>query len=151
VLLREMESCAGPVPYCLGKPNSAGCTPLIGFSGTPSLGDGQPLQVLGGNIVNKTLGLLAYSTSGYALIPFAGGALCLQSPIRRTVVVHSGGSPVGLDCSGLLVFDFEAFAKSGADAGLVPGAVVDAQWWYRDGGSSFGVGLSNALQFELCP
>ena len=39
------------------------------------------------------------------------------------------------------------------DAGLVPGATIGARWYYRDSHdpAGFGMGLSDALRFAICP
>jgi hypothetical protein len=50
-----------PAVYCAGKFNRPGCTPLIGFSGTPSASSGVSFLVTATNFVNQKCGLLAYS------------------------------------------------------------------------------------------
>ena len=44
-----------------------------------------------------------------------------------------------------------ALIQSGTDPGLVTGAQVNAQFWYRDNADAFGIGLSNALGFSIEP
>ena len=57
--------------------------------------------------------------------------------------------PSGVDCSGTLSFLWTgAYALS---QGALPGQPVRAQFWYRDAAASFGVGLSDALHFEVLP
>jgi hypothetical protein len=53
------------------------------------------------------------------------------------------------DCSGVFSFDWRAWMISGADASLLAGTTVDAQFWSRDPPSSFSVNLSNALEFTI--
>jgi len=82
---------------------------------------------------------------------YQGGWLCVQSPMCRTPVQLSGGSPGVDDCSGAYSFDFNAHIQSGVDAALVPGALVYAQFWSRDPGASFNTNLSDALRFGIAP
>jgi hypothetical protein len=77
--------------------------------------------------------------------------LCVGSPLRRTSSSSSGGSTSGDDCSGTLNYEFNAHIQSGADAALVAGAEVFAQYWSRDPASVGTIGLSDALQFVITP
>jgi hypothetical protein len=79
--------------------------------------------------------------------------MCAASPLRRSGILQSGGNPPPVDCSGAFSFDFRAWALSGADATLVAGATVNAQFWYRDvfDPAGFGSGLSDAVEFVLQP
>jgi hypothetical protein len=94
------------------------------------------------------LGILAYSKTGPAAIPFQGGIWCSVGPFVRTPVRYSGGNA---GCSGSLGIDFNAWAASGADPALVAGAQFWAQWWYRDPASPSATGLTDALTATLCP
>ncbi len=134
--------------YCTAKVNSQGCTPAIGFSGTPSASSGAGFHVSATNIVPNKNGLLFYSISGPAATSFQGGFLCMNSPIKRTAVQVSGGSAA---CSGSFDIDFNAYIASGVDATLIGGAHVWAQYWSRDPASASTTNLTNALAFTLWP
>ncbi|MBM3989125.1 MAG: hypothetical protein FJ294_14350 [Planctomycetes bacterium] len=137
-----------PQRYCTSKVNSLGCTPTIGWSGTPSL-SGTPFTVECTQVLNQRSGLLFY---GFApqFLPFQGGYLCVRPPTARTPVTNSGGSPAPTsDCSGVHTFDFGAHLSSGVDPALVAGELVNTQFWYRDPASSFHSGRSDALSFGL--
>jgi hypothetical protein len=54
-------------------------------------------------------------------------------------------------CLGTYAFDFNAWIQGPAAAVLVPGSTVAAQYFYRDPPDAFGVGLTNAVRFEICP
>jgi hypothetical protein len=97
--------------------------------------------------------MLLYSTSGALAAPFAGGILCLQAPIRRTPPQSSGGSTVGSDCTGVFVFDFNAWIASGADPALVAGVSVWTQYWSRDPGfpPPANASLTDAATFVVWP
>jgi Tol biopolymer transport system component len=144
------RSCVSPVAYCTAKTNSLGCTSAIDWTGTPSGSTSVPFTIHAGNVRNKSHGTLVFSLVGPLGAPFQGGTLCVHAPIKRTPVSFSGGSATGVDCSGNLSFDFNAFAQSGANPALIDGANVWAQFWSRDGGDPFTSNLSNALAFTLC-
>jgi len=141
-----------PITYCSSKTNSLGCTPAIGSSGTPSASAGSGFFVTASDVINNKSGLVFYGTSGPASIPFQGGWLCAQPPIKRTSVQSSGGNPPPNDCSGSFNLDFNAYVASGADPALVLGTNVWLQYWSRDPGFSppNNTSLTNALSITLC-
>ena len=146
-----------PTVYCTAKLNSLGCTPSIGATGTASASATSGFSVTCAQLLNNKVGLLIYSLSGQAATPFAGGFLCLASPLRRTPASGTGGNPPPNDCSGALAIDMNAFA-SGALGGTphpalkVPGSVVDTQFWSRDPSSPpTGVSLSAGLEYVVGP
>lgn len=142
--------------YCVSKQNSLGCTPVIRSEGTPSASATSGFVVSGVRIRNQQRGLLFYGVNGRAAIPFKGGVLCVApAPLRRTPQMNSAGSkPSVFDCTGRYDIDMNSFS-----AGLVggnplpelslPGTVVNCQWWTREPTSSFGTGLTNALQYTI--
>jgi hypothetical protein len=66
-------------------------------------------------------------------------------------MASSGGTVGSDDCSGTFAFDFNTRLRSGLDPTLSIGVDVYAQFWYRDSASTGGVGMSDALQFRVCP
>jgi hypothetical protein len=100
---------------------------------------------------NNQSSVLFYGTSGPASLPFLGGTLCIANPLRRTMIQNSGGSAVGMDCTGQLSFDFNAWIASGADHSLRPGTQVNAQFYSRDPGFAppNNIGLSDAVEFTI--
>ncbi|MCK6445321.1 MAG: hypothetical protein L6Q99_02925 [Planctomycetes bacterium] len=143
-----------PTSYCTAKPNSQGCTPGMGWFGFAvySTPGSQLFLISAAFVLNNKSGLLFYGSQP-ANLPFQGGTLCVQPPIKRTPIQNSGGNPPPNDCSGGFSIDFNSYIASGVDATLVPGRVVYAQWWYRDPGFSApnNTGLTNALQFTIVP
>ena len=138
--------------YCTAKVNSLGCTPAIGFSGVPSASLGNGFRVNARNIRNQKVGILLYSTNGPKATPFYGGTLCVQGPLRRTRGRFSGGTPLPTDdCSGSFSWDFNERIDSGIDPTLTAGTSVWAQFWSRDAGASWGVSLTDAVQFTIEP
>ncbi|HVS17695.1 MAG TPA: hypothetical protein VMT18_03760 [Planctomycetota bacterium] len=140
-----------PSSYCTAKPNSLGCVPAMGATGTASATSAQPFLLTAAQVLNQKNGILIYGF-GLAAVPFQAGVICAGSPIRRTPLQSSGGAPIGVnDCSGSFAFDMNAHVQSGIDPLLVPGVEVGAQYWYRDPADPFGSGLSDAIQFAVCP
>jgi hypothetical protein len=138
--------------YCTPKVNSLGCVPSIGSSGTLSLGDASPFVVTASQVLSSRVGLFVYGKSGRAALPFQGGTLCANPPIRRTPQQSSGGTPPpALDCSGSYAFHFDSWFASGADPGLSLGTIVDGQFWSRDPAASFGAGVTDAIEFVATP
>ena len=151
-----VRDCGWPLPasYCTSKANSAGCLPTMDAQGMPSASAGGGFEVSAGDVLNQTAGLLFYSTSGALAMPFQGGWLCVQPPLGRTPVQHSGGSSgPPADCSGSFALDFNRWISLGPDPALVPGQVVWTQYYARDPGfpSASAVQLTNALRFEIQP
>jgi hypothetical protein len=144
-ILRVHFTAIPATTYCTAKVNSLGCTPAIGFTGRASASAGAGFVIDANLVLNNKNGLLFYSKAGPGGGPFLGGTLCANTPVRRTPPSSSGGNPPPNDCSGLLTLDFNAWISSGADPALVSGQQVWTQWYYRDPGASFSVGLSDGL------
>jgi len=121
----------------------------MGWSGTPSVSSGSPFLVTCDNVPSQRNGILYYAFAPHDT-PFLGGRRCVSFASRRTPIQQSGGSATPA-CDGAFAFDFNAWRQSGADANLIVGRLVYAQHWYRDPGSTSNAGLSDALQFALCP
>ena len=139
-----------PTTYCTAKDNSLGCEPAIGSSGAPSLSIADNFHVLASDVRNKNPGMLIWSDES-DWKPFFGGSLCLGTPIVRTNVQNSGGSPSGTDCSGS--YDFHFSHDYMDHAGLVPGMTVYCQYWMRDSGfpPPNTVALTRGLSFVVVP
>lgn len=152
-LLRAEGNAGLPVAYCAAKANSLGCVPTIGSIGIPSASAATGFVVHAQNVMNRQNGMLFYGTSGRASLPFLGGTLCVASPLHRTPVQNSGGNLGPVDCSGVYVFDFNAWMSSGIDPLLVVGTTLQVQYYSRDPGFPYpdNVGLSDALEFTIAP
>ncbi|MBK8181306.1 MAG: hypothetical protein IPK67_20980 [Planctomycetes bacterium] len=155
-VIERVSDCA-PAIYCAGKVNSLGCTPAIEASGTPSASAASGFVVRSLQVRNQKVGILLYGNSGRASLPFSGGLLCLNGPLRRVQGLNSGGTGLpAADCSGVFAVDLNAF-RAGALGGNpasflgVPGSVVQCQFWGRDPGLAApnSTQLSNALEYVV--
>jgi hypothetical protein len=122
----------------------------VSFSGLPSATSGQPFVISASDVLNQKSGLLYYSHAP-AAAPFQGGTKCVASPSVRTIAQNSGGPSSGTSCSGAYSLDFNQHIASGADASLVAGADVYAQYWSRDPASPSTTSLSNGARFVIHP
>ena len=144
--------CLNPTVYCTAQTNTLGCAAQIAGQGTPSVSSLSGFVISASNVRNQQNGMLIYSTNGRAQIAWQGGTLCVGLPLRRTPLVSSGGSAAtALDCSGVLLRDFNTWAIGANDPALFAGQQVQAQFYSRDPGSSANINLSNALEFTLEP
>ncbi|MCK6447097.1 MAG: VCBS repeat-containing protein [Planctomycetes bacterium] len=138
--------------YCTSKTNSEVCYPQLSFSGVPSTTSASGFVVGANNVLNNKFGLFFYSLAGKQAVAFQGGYLCVKLPTKRTPTQNSAGQPPPNDCSGGYVFDFNAYAASGADPAVqVTGTTVWGQWWQRDPGFAppNNTGLTEAIEFVM--
>ena len=136
--------------YCTAKKNTENCLPQIAFAGTPSESYAGPFNLMAERVLNNKNGLLFYGI-GRNNLPFLGGTLCVQTPIRRTTVQNSGGNPPPDDCSGTFVFDMNPLIQLDLDPQLFPGSTFNSQYWSRDPLSSFGASLTDAAEATILP
>lgn len=149
VYLRKFQASPGVQTFCSAKLTSQGCLPQLGFTGAPSVSSASPFVISATNVVGSAPGLFFYGYDS-AFLPFQGGTLCVQGPIRAPLQVTTGSVAA---CSGAAGIDFNARIQSGIDPALVAGATVSIQFYFRDAAdpAGFGSGLSNALRFTICP
>jgi hypothetical protein len=138
-----------PATYCTGKLNSAGCVATVSSAGSASATSNSSFNISANSVVSGKNGLLFFGSSGRTAFPFQGGYLCALPPTRRTLSQPSGGNTAANDCSGNYSYDFNALIRSGVYADLVPGIMVNAQYWYRDPAAPSTTGLTNALEFGI--
>ncbi len=137
-----------PQAYCDSQPNSLGCRPAVGFTGSPSASAGSGFTIEVDQLVSSSFGFFFYSTGRPILTPFKGQYLCMEPPVHRMHLQPTAGS-LTPDCTGSLSVDFNAWIASGADPALVPGENVCIQAWSQDRLAATRGNLSNALSFAI--
>ncbi len=137
-----------PIVYCSSKTNSLGCIPAITVTGVPSASSPLPFMIGAEQIISHKFGLPFY---GYCALdaPFQGGTLCVHAPILRGPVSMSGGAWPPNECSGAFAYNFNSLIQSGTVPGLVAGATVYTQYWYRDPADAYTTGLTDAVVFTI--
>jgi hypothetical protein len=141
-----------PAVYCAAKVNSIGCTPSIGWMGSPTAtGPIDDFHVTASNVLNRKPGIMLWSTQPGST-PLGGGTLCLAPAVIRTAGQTSSGSPAPVvDCTGQYSFHFShAYLQTNF---LGVGQTVRAQYWSRDPGfpSPNSIGLTDGLVFVIGP
>ncbi|MBI5435302.1 MAG: hypothetical protein HZA52_20880 [Planctomycetes bacterium] len=147
------DQCA-PQTYCVGKLNSCGTVPAIGWIGTMTAGASSGFRVRATQVAGGRMGILMYGNSGPTAVPFLGGTLCVQPPLRRSVPTIDTLGTQG-QCNGVLELDFAAFASGNSGGNpaswlTTPGQFVWCQYWGRDEPTGETI-LTNALTFRICP
>ena len=132
--------------YCSASPSSAGCSAAILGSGTPSATPGSSFHISTSDLPRERSAALVWGLAPTGL-PYAGGLLCVQTPLHRTRASFTGGTG-GPACGGTFDFDFSA-SYIGAQA-LAPGMSIFCQVLCRDAGGP-NLALSDALNFVICP
>jgi hypothetical protein len=150
VVTIDGSPCAQIANYCTAKINSQLCEPSITATGSPSVGSGAPFYVSAQDVINQKSAILFY---GYApgAAAFKGGTLCVQTPVRRTPPVSSGGTFGADNCSGAPVYNLNQVIQGGGDPNLAVGSTIYMQWYYRDPVDPNGVGLTDAASVSICP
>jgi hypothetical protein len=141
----------GPFTYCTPKTNSQGCLPYVDFEGYASVSDAEPFWISCNDVLNNKVGRMFYGISGPHSAPFKGGTKCVLSPVKRMPIQNAGGDPPPDNCSGTYLYDFNDRIQTFGDPWLIVGNTVNAQFWMRDPTSSFTIGLSDGIQFGICP
>ena len=144
--LTVLEEVPEVLAYCSAKLNSHGCLPAMGWTGTPDVFGPRDFVITCSQVLPGKAGMLFYGRKPKSA-PFQGGTLCTSVGVRRTRFRHASGSGT---CGGVFTIDFDAFIRTGADPGLMPGAQIYAQWWMRDPGVWSKTGLSDAPSIQLC-
>jgi len=147
-VLFQQSGLVAPMTYCTPKTSSAGCVTAIAASSASAPTSGAGDFTLDAVDVQEGMnGLLFTSVSGAAALPFNGGTLCMNPPLKRGPIQNSGGSMPG-GCAGSFstVVNDGLVIPLGLDAG--PGNQAHYQYFYRDPGNgpgALGSALSDAI------
>lgn len=137
-----VPTCALPLNYCVGAPNSAGPGATMSASGTTSMATND-LALMAIGCPSNVNGIFFWGV-GQTQVSLGNGWRCVGSSFVRFGVTTTNGFGDALQA-----VDLNALPGG---ATIVPGDVRNAQYWYRDvpgGGALFN--LSDALQLTFCP
>jgi hypothetical protein len=124
-----------PVAYGVGKLNSAGASPVLRWTGFPSVADQNFVFALDGGIPNQPA--VVFMGKSPANQPFLGGTLYVSPPVKRI-----GAQP--LDFVGYAEFPFTL-------GSAFIGTSIFAQGWFKDPWDPQSCGLSNGLEVTVHP
>lgn len=127
--------CTQPVSYGTGKLNSSGGVASIGWTGFPSLANGEfELTLTGGPFGGRGM---AFWGSSPAAKPFKGGWLLIARPLKRD-----------------RRFSFDAFGYGSTTIKSDPSMAGETRYyqiWFEDLLDPFKAGTSDALEVTFCP
>jgi hypothetical protein len=129
--------------YCTAKPTTIpGCLASMTSAGVPFVGNPASFTVTAQPTPGGNPGIYFWSTTGPAATPFAGGFLCVQSPLTRSSAIPPGGT-FG-SCNGGYTTSGSTFLQ---DWSL--GKTLWIQCWFRDPGNILDSSFSNALEVTV--
>ena len=151
-----VEEDSPPEPYCTAGTSASGCSALIAASGTASATAASGFYLTATGVEGNANGLFFFGTSGRQAAPWGNGTSfqCVVPPVKRAGLLTGTGT--GGACDGSFSQDLNArwcatCPKPQQNPG--PGAVVQAQLWYRDPQttSNTPTSFSNAVEFTVYP
>jgi hypothetical protein len=129
--------------YCTAKTTTiAGCLASIKSFGVPQQSNPAGFHVIAAPTPGGNPGIFLWSKVGPASTPFAGGWLCVQTPLTRGALLLGQGT--NGQCDG-------SFQAGGAYFGSdwQTGTQLFVQCWFRDPGNQLSSALSDALTFTV--
>jgi hypothetical protein len=145
-----------PVTYCTAGTSASGCVGTISALGHPSANDTSGFLLVATDLESGKDGLFFFGTNGRQANPWGNSTSfqCVVPPVVRGSLLTGTGTP-GL-CDNNLAQDMNAlWCPSCPKAAKSPGvgALVQAQFWYRDPDSTSNqtTALTGAIEFEICP
>ena len=152
--LGDCNGCANrSVSYCTAGTSSDGCQAMIYTTGTSSSGaaSGFNLNVL--NAGGSKNGLFFFGTNGRQANQWGNGTSfqCVVPPVKRTPASSTTGTNGQCDGTSMVDLNVQWTNKPTQDPGA--GALVQAQFWYRDPSNTSNqkTVLSNAIEWTVCP
>jgi hypothetical protein len=151
-----MRGSSEPVVYCTSGVSASGCRARIGAQGIASASAPKGFWLTAQSVEKDKSGIFFYGTNGRQATPWGNGSSlrCVAPPVRRGGLMNASGSTE--TCSGTFALDLNArwcptCPRPGHNPG--PGALVNAQLWYRDpqNTSNQTTSMSDAVEFTVCP
>jgi len=142
----EVLDCT-PSTYCTAKVTGQGCTPSLSSTGSPTLTGADNFAVVASDVTSGGHGAVFWGLAPDSL-PFMGGTNCVAPPQARLNVQPTGG-PFPFDCSGVMTTPITQARMLQNGWGV--GTTVYAQAYFRDPEDAFGIGLTDGIEFTICP
>jgi hypothetical protein len=139
--------------YCTSGTSASGCQATVSASGTPSATAPAGFVLSATGVEGLKDGLFFFGTAGRQANAWGNSSSyqCVVPPVARGGLLPSAGT-VGA-CDGGFDQDLNARWTARPAQNPGPGAVVQAQLWYRDPQSTSNqtTTLTNALEVDVCP
>jgi hypothetical protein len=146
-------ACPSCVSYCTAGTSASGCMATISAFGTPSASASLGFVLTASSVQGGANGLFYTGTNGRQANPWGSSSSfqCVVPPVIRTPLIAGFGLPGS--CAGQSSLDMHALWTIKPNKNPGPGAVVQAQLWYRDpqSTSNQATSLSDALEFVVAP
>ena len=139
--------------YCTPGTSASGCQASISAAGTPSATAALGFVLSASSVEGLKNGQFFFGTNGRQANPWGNGTSyqCVVPPVVRAGLLIGVGV-VGL-CNGSFAQDLNAVWTANPAKNPGPGALVQAQFWYRDPFSTSNqpTSLSDAIEFAVAP
>ena len=139
--------------YCTAGTSASGCQASLSASGIASATAASGFTLSASNVEGNKLGIFFFGWNGRQAASWGNGTSfqCVVPPIRRGGIQAANGNN-GV-CDGAFAQDLNALWAAAPGKNPGPGAVVQAQLWYRDPASTSNrsTSLSDAMEFVVCP
>ena len=143
----------GTVVYCTAGTSASGCQASMTTAGTPSATAPSGFTFDVTNLEGQKDGIFFFGTNGQQANPWGSSSSfqCVVPPVSRAGL-QSGSGTTGF-CDGNTTQDMNAYWTSKPPKNPGSGAVVQAQFWFRDpqNTSNQTTSLSDAVQFTVQP
>jgi hypothetical protein len=142
--------------YCTSGTSASGCQALLSATGTASATASSGFDLTIATVEGDKDGLFFIGTNGRQAKPWGSGTSfrCVVPPVKRLGLLSATGTPGA--CDGSFIQDVNATwcstcSKPNHNPGV--GALVQAQFWYRDPFSSSNqtTSFSDAIEFCVAP
>ncbi len=146
---------SSPTRYCATSQTTNFCAPRLHTSGVARAGASGGFTLAASGVEGQRQGIVFYGTSGRTSVRWtfqSSSFWCVRPPVQRMTAQSSGGTLGG--CDGLFFTDWSAWVGArpwslGAPFG--PGALVQAQAWFRDPLAPGQGNLTDAVEFVVQP
>jgi hypothetical protein len=156
VFARTYTTVLSPTNYCTAGISGSGCQAHISASGSPSASATSGFLLTAAGVEGSKDGVFFFGTNGRQANLWGNGTSlqCVVPPVVRAGLLSGSGNQGA--CDGTFAQDMNALwcstcPKPAKNPG--PGALVQAQLWYRDPNSTSNqtTSLSDAIEFTVQP